>query len=806
MNIRRLAYSTVFACYAFSLCAQENSLYLAPPSVPHPASMITNLPVPMITSATAASNGRDFLVAWSDNRAATQSLMATRISPDGALMDAYPIRIATSLYGSTPILLASLGEDYLFSFVSSPALPVNGQTRSVSEKLVGLSSLGTLFGYPGIELSDSFYYSTIPGPQFVAGPQSALLFPSRNSNASQTYRLIFSDHEISAEFPITTETGTAVALGSAASRNGFMVAWRSGNYTRVSRISPEGELLDPKGITLPFLSSPLYVAGNDDSWLVVARDTTCVRLSSDGVILTPKPVHIPLPPGFPTAPFLLSGTGDGWEAASVFGNQLSIHQFSSTGALLGRTVSAVDISYPRPSIARNTHGDYLIAWVSTAPLTRNLVFYAIKPRDADLIPVRSVPFRQPEPLSAISRSASEFAFLSLEFQSPSGLSLQFQRLDLQGHPLTPSPLRLQTFESMRPSSSTNYALAAGSLDDTHLLVIGYSGRLHGYLVGPDNQFPVFATFQTGETIPVRYDDGTPIHIARSQNDFLVFWGSGLEQTVKESFVMRVSQSGQIVAHTASHMSWADLDGKLLAFYQLPYAPDAVSMATADRDLRGISLPGLPSWPGARPKVISNSNGAFATWETSTNSRTLRASYFTEIPKREPASIELFRFNYQAEYSLAASDHGYLIYGAEKPQLSYGNLPEARTFAFYYEAATGKILSNIVEGASQFASLPSVVGGESDFLATYSSSAHDLQAVLQWIRPTQSTIHLATPKLNGRYFITTFNATLDRGYQIEASDDLVNWRPVAELTGSGTYDLSTESTAPQGFFRAIPNPE
>jgi hypothetical protein len=230
------------------------------------------------------------------------------------------------------------------------------------------------------------------------------------------------------------------------------------------------------------------------------------------------------------------------------------------------------------------------------------------------------------------------------------------------------------------------------------------------------------------------------------------------------------------------------------------------MATADRDLRGISLPGLPSWPGARPKVISNSNGAFATWEMSTSSRTLRASYFTEIPKREPASIELFRFNYPAEYSLAASDHGYLIYGAEKAQLSYGNLPEPRTFAFYYEAATGKILSNVVDGVSQFASVPAVAGGESDFLATYSSAAHDLQTVIQTIRPMQSMIRLATPKLNGRYFITTFNATLDRGYQVEASDDLINWRPVAELTGSGTYNLTTQTSAAQSFFRAIPNPE
>jgi len=211
--------------------------------------------------------------------------------------------------------------------------------------------------------------------------------------------------------------------------------------------------------------------------------------------------------------------------------------------------------------------------------------------------------------------------------------------------------------------------------------------------------------------------------------------------------------------------------------------------------------------GAQPRIVSKDNLALLAWEVRSNNVTsLRATFFSELPATGLSSTELIRFRYPAQYSLAASEHGFLIYGREEKPLDYGNLPDGRTFAFYIERTRGSVLSNVVENASGFSSSISIEGGTSDFFVTYISPLHGMQTVTQWIMPTQSSFALTGPKVRQGRFVTGFSALVDRAYQVEVSDDLKDWHVVADLDGVGPYEISTERNTGHRFFRVTAAPE
>ncbi len=201
-----------------------------------------------------ASNGTGFFAVWTDYRATSPHLRATRVDASGAILDGDGIALGEADSGD----VASDGTDYLL-------VARAGSAVAVARYVVATGTLD-----PPVEIAASGSYPSIGWD----GVSYAVAYrPS--SGGIRLQRVAPDGSLVGAAVTVTTSTAAGYPRVAGAT-GGFLVAWAqySDGLVRAARVSSAGSLLDAAGLDLGAGAQPLTptVAGHGADWAVTWSD------------------------------------------------------------------------------------------------------------------------------------------------------------------------------------------------------------------------------------------------------------------------------------------------------------------------------------------------------------------------------------------------------------------------------------------------------------------------------------------------------------------------------------------------------
>lgn len=234
----------------------------------------------------AASDGRDFLVAWVDvqrNRAATNQIYAARMNAAGDILDPRSIRLPTLSNPVHQVDVVFLGESYLVYW--DEASPITPQTTAL---------MGARISRDGIVLDAT--------PRMLAD-RAQVNVHGAASNGNRTV-IIFGDSMIVldrngnvVDGPRKVLPDTAGAPNSMVASNGrdFLVVWQ--NVTTISSMRLDANGTAASSLvpvtTSPFSQAVLDLASDGESYVTVIREGLSVvaqHIGANAELLEKSPV------------------------------------------------------------------------------------------------------------------------------------------------------------------------------------------------------------------------------------------------------------------------------------------------------------------------------------------------------------------------------------------------------------------------------------------------------------------------------------------------------------------------------------
>jgi len=279
----------------------------------------------------AASDGRDFLVAWVDtqrSRTNTNQIYATRMNAAGDILDPLGIRMPAISNPSTQASVVFLGENYLVSwFEPSPVTP---QASAL---------LGVRINRDGVILDAA--------PRLLADRVQ----PSVNGAASNGNRtvIVFGDSMVVLDHnanvidgPRKISAESAGAANSMVTSNGhdFLAVWQRSTFIISTRLDANGIAASSsvQVTTSPFSRAILDLASDGESYVAIIREGFAVvaqHVAATGEMLEKSTV--PLNSTFPG--FVFTGGSYLLMDSSAVERSIGIRRLDRTGAPVGSYVS-----------------------------------------------------------------------------------------------------------------------------------------------------------------------------------------------------------------------------------------------------------------------------------------------------------------------------------------------------------------------------------------------------------------------------------------------------------------------------------
>jgi len=301
-----------------------------------------------ISSPAIAFNGTEHLVVWGDGRADRPTVIATRVRPDGTVVDPTGIVVSYSAADPTPVDLpprvASDGTGFLVTFAladcTAKAVRIGADGAAVWPE-IDLGPTGSCTS-PGVAFNGTDYLVATAGP--AGGVTATLVSP--DGTVVSTSRLADSPpgvHPVAASvrgtvlvaweggavvvngavtpvaLPPAVSNGGEVAVG--ASDTSYLLARDTATGLVAVRIDVAGNVLDPTGIALPGDGGTPAI-GFYGSWLVVWNDRRTTgagpglygaRIQRNGSLVASEFL---IAPGVDADAALGTGArGDGWTLA-----------------------------------------------------------------------------------------------------------------------------------------------------------------------------------------------------------------------------------------------------------------------------------------------------------------------------------------------------------------------------------------------------------------------------------------------------------------------------------------------------------
>lgn len=792
MTIRRIAKAlVVLALVAAAHClGQTPALVRTSPIVVEEPGLLPGYLAGFISTNLAASNGSDFLLAWGTNSIGGVA-MGARISAAGQLMSPSGFMItASNSFGSYPkrFQVVASGEDYLFAYDGPKMLRSGYSTLSPTVSMV--SKAGSMLFYPGIVLPVNFRPAHDSVLTAAANFSRSILIWMEDTPAlgepEITYAVLDRYGRSSRAFSLGA-SGYDLKLSAGSCGDGFLVGWSDSSGLKVARVDSSGQLLDPGGIVVSNSRGSAQVAGDGAEYLIAwnSGDTVVARrLSIEGEFVDDESAT--LMTGV-TGYWRLFPKARGWEVVAKSGQNVVSGSVDPNAR--GLAIAQSQISVPemsdRCAVARNNEGGIILSWNDTTN-----VYYRVwlpPSRLTETATIHNTAF-QLAPL--VVRAESGYALFwddPSASVNPSPISTRFTKPAFPG--------AVPNEKSTRLVARLPQPAATASVGKSLCFVYPASSGIRGMTIPLDNAGAAPTPFQ------LAIGGVTDLSVTGHLTNFVLSWASG------SSFVQRISPAagvGPMISLPKSNMRIAS-DGKLLL---AAYADSSglLFASSFDEDTLAISQP-VPLGSGSKPALAAKNGRALIVFEN----KPLYPSLLTAIRLEGTnwigkTNIDLLSLRYTNNFTVAASDHGFLVFGKESRPFTAGNLPEPRTYAFYIDAASGSVVSNIVSNAGDIFGNFALAGGESDFLLAYSSAREGLKIVTQWIMPVDSGLAFQSFGREGPNMVGGFNSRVDRKYRIESSSDFAHWNPVGAVSGLGNLRFSSEIGPSPAFFRIVAKPE
>lgn len=241
----------------------------------------------------AASDGRDFLVAWVDtqrNRTNSNQIYATRMNTAGAILDPLSIRLPTLSNPINQVDVVFLGESYLVYWVEPPS--ITSQTTAI---------MGARISRDGIVLD--------PAPRLLAS-RAQVNVHGAASNGNRTV-IVFGDSMIVLDRDANVidgprkiapdSTGAPNAMVASNGRD-FLVVWQNVSTISLVRFDANGVAASSavQVTTSPFSQAILDLASDGESYVTIVREGAGViaqHIGATGELLEKS--QVPLNATFP---------------------------------------------------------------------------------------------------------------------------------------------------------------------------------------------------------------------------------------------------------------------------------------------------------------------------------------------------------------------------------------------------------------------------------------------------------------------------------------------------------------------------
>jgi hypothetical protein len=277
-----------------------------------PGSIVVPVPPGLDPVPSAASDGSAFAAFWDLNALTSSSIRASRVGPDGGMVDGTGIELAFQPNEQFQPAIGFSGSEYMVAWLDSRPSREGGRPLYVGR----LSKDGQILDGGGIKVSSNAdAYVPASGPAVAWGGSSYLVTWSQRG---ERFTPLQSGVRISAGGAILDATpmqfGSAEYGDAAAGAGGWLVVWAETHVLRAEFVSSSGERGGPFVIqdgrylepSVAWNGSEFLVAWTDEDY---QRAVRAVRVSPSGVVLDSTPIV--LESGNRDMPFPDVAGGDG---------------------------------------------------------------------------------------------------------------------------------------------------------------------------------------------------------------------------------------------------------------------------------------------------------------------------------------------------------------------------------------------------------------------------------------------------------------------------------------------------------------
>ncbi|MCY1023848.1 cadherin-like domain-containing protein [Pyxidicoccus sp. MSG2] len=413
-----------------------------------------------------ASNGTDYLVAWTDRRSdAEGDVFAARVtSSTGAVEDSSGIAVSATTGQQALPAVASDGTGYLVSWTDTRSVSFDAELHAAR-----VSPIGTVLDPEGLRLSS--YSSKYDAPALTFNGLDYFIAWSGGSSLRGMRVTLAGEGSDAPGIPLVTSASRQRTPAVASNGTQYLVVWYdnrdNGENIIAVRVSATGEVLDTSGLAIDLSSAggggygPV-VASNGTDYLVVWKAQrgaesrfVSTRVTSQGQVLHPQ--GRPISPA--SLPFVISPSiaSNGTDYLVAFtasrltepGSRVVGVRISSEGEALDASELRIcenPESFPDdPKVASNGT-DYLVVWSdsrnSTADIYGARVTNAGAVVDPAGIAITTANDNQRNP--AVASNGTDYLVVWGDFRRSSSSDVYGARVASTGEVLDPESIAIST--------------------------------------------------------------------------------------------------------------------------------------------------------------------------------------------------------------------------------------------------------------------------------------------------------------------------------------------------------------------------
>jgi hypothetical protein len=346
-----------------------------------PVSTPVYAPVTSVRGEGIASDGKQFMAVWIDERSRWRSVYASRIAPDGTVLDPLGILIGTSDEQSLGI--AWNGESYwvvwgldhgiMIASLSPEGRVVVPAFRIVTDYLYDDGSIGAR----QLIASNSSATVITTGSGWLVIHELERVVERHSFLSSGTFRSVYRTGEeftlvpgrdggvaarLDSKGQLVRTAKTAAAASAISCREGHCIQVypdAKGNHLQVVSYDGVAEATGTP-VELPITAVRFALVGTSSGYLLVTNDNSMQRFDAQGM-----PAGVPVPPCCPRA-ISIAAASDGVNVAvlRLVDSKLSVTMVTPSGTGAPRNVAMSANSQFQPAITGNG-SNYLVAWRET---------------------------------------------------------------------------------------------------------------------------------------------------------------------------------------------------------------------------------------------------------------------------------------------------------------------------------------------------------------------------------------------------------------------------------------------------------